>query len=169
MKVFIIVIFNLCIFQTHLYSQGQAIQPSDLKILEGNWVGTLTYLDYTSGKPYTMPANTNFEQSKNNPNIYFRSVGYSTEPHANQKDSMIISPNGQMLDDFTIVSFKKTSNDTVEIISEKDGADGNDNKPATIRRTFSITATTFVIKKEVLFKGSSTWLLRHTYSFTKSK
>jgi hypothetical protein len=168
MKVLIIVIFNLCILQTYLYSQAQTIQPSDLKILEGNWVGSLTYLDYTSGKSYSMPANTSFEQSKNNSNIYLRSVGYSTEPHANQKDSMIISPNGQMLDDFTIVSLKKTSNGTVEIISEKDGIDGNDNHPATMRRTFTITATTFVIKKEVLFKGTSTWLVRHTYSFTKS-
>ena len=30
---------------------------NDLKQLTGFWKGTLTYLDYSSGKPYTMPAN----------------------------------------------------------------------------------------------------------------
>lgn len=166
MKSLIITITILLSLQTCLLAQ--TIQPSDLKVLEGNWVGTLTYLDYKSGKPFTMPANTTFEQSKSNPNIYLRSIGYSTEPHANQKDSMMISKDGKMLDEFTIVGFKKAKDGTLEIVGEKEGIDGNDNKPATIRRTFTISATTFVNKKEVLFKGTSIWLVRHTYSFTKS-
>ena len=28
----------------------------DLEKLSGSWQGSLTYLDYSSGKPYTMPA-----------------------------------------------------------------------------------------------------------------
>jgi hypothetical protein len=165
MKSLIITITILFFIQTSV--QAQSIQPSDLKVLEGNWVGTLTYLDYKSGKPFTMPANTTFEQSKNNPNVYLRSIGYSTEPHANQTDSMIISNDGKMLDEFRIITFKKAKDGTLEIVGEKDGIDGNDNKPATIRQTFTFTTTTFINKKEVLFKGTSNWLIRHTYSFTK--
>ena len=36
----------------------QKLNPEkDLKNLIGKWEGTLTYLDYQSDKPYTMPAN----------------------------------------------------------------------------------------------------------------
>jgi hypothetical protein len=152
MKSLIITITILLSLQTCLLAQ--TIQPSDLKVLEGNWIGTLTYLDYKSGKPFTMPANTTFEQSKSNPNIYLRSIGYSTEPHANQKDSMIISKDGKMLDEFTIVGFKKAKDGILEIVGEKEGIDGNDNKPATIRRTFNLQLQPplLLIKKKCYLK-----------------
>ncbi|MFX5622751.1 hypothetical protein ABTE00_21585, partial [Acinetobacter baumannii] len=38
------------------FAQDLRIQKNDTRIFEGKWVGSLTYLDYTSGKPYTMPA-----------------------------------------------------------------------------------------------------------------
>ncbi|MBC7652294.1 MAG: hypothetical protein H7101_11145 [Deinococcales bacterium] len=161
----LITITIFCLFAT--IATAQKLTPNNLKVLEGAWVGTLTYLDYVSGKPFTMPANTTYQQSANNPNIYLRSIGYSTEPHANQKDSMIISCDGTMLDDYKIISKKQLANGILEIVSEKKGIDGNDNKPALMRRIFTITNNTFTNKKEVLFDGSDKWLLRHTYSFTK--
>ena len=36
----------------------------DANLLSGSWKGSLTYLDYNSGKPYTMPANTNINLIK---------------------------------------------------------------------------------------------------------
>ncbi len=161
----LIAVTIFCLIAT--IASAQKLTPNNLKVLEGAWVGTLTYLDYVSGKPFTMPANTTYQQSANNPNIYLRSIGYSTEPHANQKDSMIISNDGAMLDDYKIISNKQLANGVLEIISEKKGIDGNDNKPALIRRILTITSNTFTNKKEVLFNGTDTWLLRHTYSFTK--
>ena len=161
----LITVTCLCLFTT--IATAQKITPNNLKVLEGAWVGSLTYLDYASGKPFTMPANTTYQQSAINPNIYLRSIGYSTEPHANQKDSMIISANGTMLDDYKIISNKQLAEGAIEIISEKKGKDGNDNKPARIRRIFTITKNTFTNKKEVLFNDTNKWLLRNTYSFTK--
>jgi len=161
------IILAIIILSKSLSATAQTIKPADLKILEGSWIGTLTYLDYKSNQPYTMPANTTFQQSKDNPNIYLRSIGYSTEPHANQKDSMIISKDGTMLDDFKIISIKKLKDGSIEIIGEKMGEDGNDNKPATIRRTFTISSTLFINKKEVKFNGTNTWIVRHTYHFKK--
>ncbi len=55
-----------------------------------------------------MPANTTYQQSKDSPNIYIRSIGYSTEPKANQKDSMVISSDGRMIDEYKVVPVKKT-------------------------------------------------------------
>jgi hypothetical protein len=150
-----------------LHSTAQKVTPTDLKVLEGNWVGTLTYLDYKSNQPFTMPANTTLRQSNDNPNIYLRSIGYSTEPHANQKDSLIISKDGSMIDDFKVVSNKKLKNGTVEIITEKKDVDGNDNKPALIRHYLTITANTYTNRKDVQFEGTTKWIVRHTYSFKK--
>ena len=100
-KIIISLIFVVCAINN---TTAQKVTPSQLKIIEGAWVGSLTYLDYKSGKPFTMPANITFQQSKDNPNIFLRSIGYSTEPHANQKDSMIISMDGRMIDEYTIIS-----------------------------------------------------------------
>lgn len=161
----LIIVTIFCLIAT--ITTAQKLTPNNLKVLEGAWVGTLTYLDYVSGKPFTMPANTTYQQSANNPNIYLRSIGYSTEPHANQKDSMIISSDGTMLDEYKIISNKQLTNGSLEIISEEKGIDGNDNKPARIRRIFTITSNTFTNKKEVLFDGSDKWLTRHIYSFIK--
>lgn len=149
------------------YTSAQKIMPADLKIIEGNWVGTLTYLDYTSNKPFTMPSNTTYLQSKANANLYFRSIGYSTEPHANQKDTMFISADGKMLDDYSVISVKKIANGGIEIIVQKKGVDGNDNKQAIIKKTITISKTNLTICKEVLFANTTKWIVRHTYSFTK--
>ena len=34
----------------------------DFEKLSGTWQGTLTYLDYSSGKPYTMPADVEIKK-----------------------------------------------------------------------------------------------------------
>lgn len=143
------------------------ITPADLKIMEGNWVGTLTYLDYKSNQPFTMPANTSIQQSKDNPNFFLHSLGYSTEPKANQKDTLVIGNNGTTLDDYTIISYKKLAPDSIVIITQKKGIDGNDNKSALLRHTYTITTHLFTNKKEVKFVGTDKWLTRNTYSFTK--
>ncbi|MBC7587699.1 MAG: hypothetical protein H7178_05000 [Chitinophagaceae bacterium] len=150
-----------------LQATAQKIAPADLKMLEGAWVGTLTYLDYKSNKTFTMPANTTFQQSKENPNIYLRSIGYSTEPHANQKDSMIISKDGTMLDDYKIISNKKLKNGSIEIITEKNSVDGNDHKPAVLRHIYFIGKILFINRKEVKFAGTDKWIMRNEYRFTR--
>ncbi len=156
------------VISTNLNAQKQVkIKPTDLKIMEGNWVGTLTYLDYKSNQPFTMPANTSIQQSKDNPNFFLRSLGYSQEPKANQKDTLTISNNGTIFNDAPIVSYKKFAVDSIIIITQKNGIDGNDNKPALLRHTFTITNHLFTNKKEVKFVGEEKWILRNEYTFSK--
>lgn len=164
-----ILIFTLAISSIFNQVRAQKITPEQLKKLEGLWLGTLTYLDYTTAKPFTMPSNTTFAQSKNDPTIFLRSVGYSTEPHANQKDSMIISKNGTMLDDFTIIAVNNLNDTTLQIIGQKKDVDGNDHQKATIKRTYQITPNTFINKKEVLFEGTTQWITRHQYTYQRIK
>lgn len=45
------------------YAQTKVI-PEDLKTLIGSWEGSLTYLDYQTNKPFTMPATVVVKQGK---------------------------------------------------------------------------------------------------------
>ncbi len=156
------------VISTNLNAQKQVkISPADLKIMEGNWVGTLTYLDYKSNQPFTMPANTSIQQSKDNPNFFLRSLGYSQEPKANQNDTLVIGNKGTTFDDYTIIEYKKLTPDSIVIITEKKGVDGNDNKPALLRHTYTITDHLFINKKEVKFVGTDKWLVRNEYKFIR--
>ena len=44
---------------------AQSFQIKDLAASTGSWQGKLTYLDYSSGKPYTMPANIKISLTEN--------------------------------------------------------------------------------------------------------
>lgn len=68
------------------------IQPVSVKDFEpvfGKWTGTLTYLDYTSGKPFEMPANMNISIDKTNTQQLIISIEYPYEPKASGSDTWL--------------------------------------------------------------------------------
>jgi len=155
-----------------LFSIAQQNKPEvklkDLYGLIGCWEGTLTYLDYTSNKPYTMPAQfivNDFRQSK----IIGCKMMYPDEPKANSLDTIIVANGGRTLNGDTIIAKNKTAGDNLEIITESLAVDGNDSKPATIRHTYLISTESYIVKKEVRFAGQTTWLLRNEYRFKRKK
>ncbi len=91
-KILIVFIFLLPI---HNYSQN-IVTTDDLKILVGEWVGTLTYIDYSTNNPFTMPVNLNVKQGKNNYQLILN-INYPKEPNANSKDKIKISKDGIQL------------------------------------------------------------------------
>jgi hypothetical protein len=67
---------------------GTSVKVKDFKPAFGKWTGTLTYLDYSSGKPYTMPANVRISANPfNNRQIIF-AFEYYKEPGANGNDTL---------------------------------------------------------------------------------
>lgn len=155
------------IFFNVFVASSQKLDPEkDLKNLTGKWEGTLTYLDYQSGKPYTMPANA--EVSLINSNNFLYKKVYPKEPKANSIDTLKIALNGRELNNDKITSIKRTKNNII-IITEADGNDGNDQKKASLRITYSLSKSTFSITKDVKFEGTSVWIKRHDYSFIKEK
>jgi hypothetical protein len=47
------------------------------------------------------------------------------------------------------------------------GVNGNDNKPAVLRNTYSIGANDFVIKKDVRFTDQQEWINRNELKFVR--
>ena len=138
----------------------------DFQKISGRWEGSLTYLDYSSGKSYTMPANIDIKRiNKTNQFECFNS--YPNETNANATDTLVISLDGKYIDKEWVKSRKKLPNGDVEIITEALSKDGNDDKPATFRHTYTIGNTSYKKRKEVQFVGEDEWITRHEYSYTK--
>jgi hypothetical protein len=117
--------------------------------VEGNWTGQLTYLDYSSGKPYTMSADLEIKEFPTPMNSF--SFTLIPKESANKTDTVSISKDGQYIGKEKLVSRTKLSNGDIRIITEKEGKDGNDGKKATIRQTYIFGNTSLSTQKDVLF------------------
>ncbi len=61
------------------------VSPEDLGTLLGEWAGgSIIYMDYSTNKPFSMPAKVLVKQSKNGYQLTL-DIRYPKEPHANSK------------------------------------------------------------------------------------
>lgn len=146
------------------------VSEKDFHILLGNWKGSLTYLDYSSNKPYKMPADVNISQVANSKTFIFSNL-YPDEPKANSADTLIISKNGKMMNKKNVMSKRKLDDGNaeviLEIITEFLSTDGNDNKPAVIRHTYLLGNNTYTKTEHVQFVGQNEWIKRNEYSYKR--
>ena len=161
---------SLCItlFIVTICTAQNSFKPiqKDFYKLSGTWQGSLTYLDYSSGKPYTMPADIEIKRIGKSNTFIFSNI-YPNEKSANSIDTVSISLDGRYIDKELIKSRVVLPNGDIEIITEEEGKDGNDNKPATFRHTYTLGKTIYKKRKDVQFNGETEWLNRHEYSYTK--
>lgn len=137
---------------------------ADFKLLSGSWKGSLTYLDYTSNKPFTMEANTLFEMVSDTSFDQF--IYYSEEPQKNADSRYFIKENGTMLNEMKLVERIQYADGSLQIVLEYRGPDGNDNRMATMQRVMQISSGKLVITKNVKYDGENTYIQRHQYRFT---
>jgi len=153
--IFVSVFLLFCLTAT-----AQSVQVRDLSASVGSWEGKLTYLDYSSGKPFSMSANIKVSLTENKSG-YVMAYEYPKEPQANSKDTTFIQDNFFGKD--KIVAFEKDSGGGYTLVTEVDGTDGNDNKKAVLRHVYLVTSTSFSITKEVKFEGTELWIKRNEY------
>lgn len=142
------------------------VSIKDFKPALGKWSGTLTYLDYTSGKPFTMPCNITITKDKTNSHQVVFAFEYPNEPKANGMDTLTINVDGTMIDDTKMIS-KENKNGILEIIAEKSGVDGNDNRKAMIRYVYNISKKLFIKRKEIKFEGDSNFIMRNEFRMSR--
>lgn len=140
----------------------------DFEQFVGSWQGSLTYLDYSTGKPYTMPADIDIKRMRKTNYFTFLNI-YPKESSANSIDTVKISKDGKYINKECVKSRKKLINGNHEIITEELGKDGNDNKPATIRYTYTFGKNLYNKRKDVQFIGGTEWIKRHEYTYTRKK
>ena len=161
MKKFIIAsVFTLFCIST----DAQSFKINNLLSSVGNWKGKLTYLDYTSGKPFSILANIKISLTENK-NGYIMGYEYPDEPHANSKDTTYV--NGELFGKDKIVEFINAADGGFKLVTEIEGVDGNDHKKAILRHTYKLEANAYSIVKDVKFDGTDYWIKRHEYRFNK--
>lgn len=143
-------------------SYGQSFQVKDLSKSIAFWEGKLTYLDYSSGKPYSMAANITLSLTQDQKGFILL-YEYPKEPQANAKDTTYVTEN--LFGKDRIVAFNKEQNGDFQLITELNGEDGNDHKKAVLRHTYLLKEKQFSIVKEVKFTGTDSWIKRNEYVF----
>ncbi|MDH3267675.1 MAG: hypothetical protein OEM46_02355 [Ignavibacteria bacterium] len=153
-----------CLFSRYNSSAQTTISSADFKPLIGSWSGTLTYLDYQNGEPFSMPVELRIVQIEetNKFTFYF---SFPDEPQANSEETFSISDGGTMLNGEPIISKRLLEDGNLEIVTESMGT--NDDQPATIRQTYIIGGDVFVTRKDVQFTGQKEWLNRNEFNFKK--
>lgn len=145
-------------------TNAQSFQIKDLATSVGNWEGKLTYLDYASGKPYTMLANIKISLTENKTG-YIMGYEYPKEPHANSKDTTFVV--NQLFGKDKIVEFKKAVDGGFTLVTEVEGEDGNDYKKAILRHTYTLKTNNYSVVKDVKFNGTDKWIKRNEYLLSK--
>ena len=140
----------------------KTINTTDFRQSLGAWTGSLTYLDYSSGKPFTMPANVTLMTGTD---AIILSFVYPKEPKANGNDTLRIAKNGTEFGSASVTSRKVLADGSVEVITEKNGVDGNENRKAILRHTYILGKDKFSNRKDVKFVGEEKWILRNEYVF----
>jgi hypothetical protein len=166
-KQFALVLF--CLIQFCIPGKAQdssTIRIQDLTSLLGCWQGSITYLDYRSGKAFSMPAQLKIINEPGSELFFFFNI-YPDEPKANSKDSFLLSTDGKKLNEETVHSVKRSSGNHTEFITEILAKDGNDNKPALLRYTYLISQTHFTRRKDVKFVGTTSWIRRNEFKYTR--
>ena len=141
-----------------------SVTVEEFQILLGKWEGTLTYIDYTSNTPYSMPANVTVTEGKNKNQLVLLNE-YPNEPKANGKGKINFSKNGQALNGSDLISRENLENGDLELVTESMGKDNNEK--ALIRIVYVIGKDRFIMRKEVKFENSESWLQRNEFSYRR--
>lgn len=150
---------------THLLTDPTPrIRAAELLFATGRWKGRLTYIDYGTKKPYTMPANFDITIPVSLPGHIILFNEYPDEPKANEYDTLRITKGGRYFDGARILE-KKTVNGNLTFLTESQGRD--DDRPATIRIRYTAGPHTFIIQKEVRFSEQDTFMMRHVYAMSR--
>ena len=152
---------------TIVYHDNITVLSKDFKPSFGKWKGTLTYLDYKSGKPYTMPANITISKDKQDKQRLVFAFEYPDEPKANGNDTLMISRDGSTIDGALVVSKQKDADGNLQIITDKAGFDGNDNRAAILRHIYTIGKKIFINRKEVKFDGEEVFIMRNEFKMSR--
>ena len=151
----------LC-FIIHLNAQV-TISTNDFKVLDHtNWEGTLTYIDYQSGKPTDVATKMQIRISEK---TIEQDIQYVWEPDKNVKARTKIRKNGRFLGKQKVVSKILKEDGSIHIITTTKGKD--DGKQATFYYTYEFDSKNYKVTKEVLFTNSDERFMRNSYKYTR--
>ncbi len=159
------VLFSITALFLSVMVLAQKVSSNDFKVLEGNWTGQLTYLDYTSNKQETIPST--LKASVTRSNKFELKFGYPGESGKGGADVYKISEDGSLVNNMKVLERTEQQDGTLKIVLEQKGPDGNDHRPATFHHILEIGKDKFVMTKMVKFDNEKNFFRRNQYEFSR--
>lgn len=142
------------------------VEPSDVQRLTGApWKGSLTYLDYSSGKSTSIPSALVVTPAAADERSWRFDYQYPDEPRANSSSLVTIAADGSTIDGEQVRERSATADGLLRIVTEKPGQD--DGRPALFRFTYVIGDSSFSRRKEVKLEGAAEFFERHIYTWIR--
>ena len=160
-------------------SASSSAVPDGSRILAGsigNWSGNLYYLDYQSGRRFTIPMSVKAELTPDGATLMRRleftdpgrlahAVNLSTIDRDSGKLVEAYFREGKAeFDTFDILQKRWNAGDDWTLVYEQDGSD--DNRPARIRHMVNRTGDRMTSRKEVRFEGAADFVERNGSELT---
>lgn len=137
-------------------TEANAVAERDLALAVGDWTGTLSYLDFSSGASVALPLELSIQQD--GPCLSLEFV-FPEEPQANSESQRCLSAGGTQFDERPIT--ERTQAD--ESVSFELAYDGEDNgKPALKRETYRFSEETLFVETAFRRSEADAWTVRNT-------
>jgi len=163
MKVFVL---SLLIVSHLVFTTESKIRRDDLQVLTGTqWSGTLTYLDYRSNKKVSIPANLTVRPNGEDKWSWVFEYKYPDEPNASSEEIVRLSKDGKSLNGEVVLERTSLADGAVRFVTEKKGQDNN--RSASFRFIYELSAKTFSIKKEVRYEDENQFFERNEYRWNR--
>lgn len=159
------VMLFICICLFFINAKAQKINSGDLDQLTGKWTGKLTYLDYTSNRPESIPSLLTVAKKRNS--LYRFSFSYPGESGRSSVENFLVSEDGKTISKMRIVEYVKTPGGEFKLVLEEKGKDGNNHRPALFHHIVASSGEKLVLTKMVKFNGEEEFFQRNQYVFTR--
>jgi len=159
---FQVLILLTIIFNSNVSAQAN-VELSDINVLNNtNWQGSLMYVDYSSGEETVLQ--TTMQLTIKGAKIIM-STQYNNEPKANSKGSIKLKKGGSYFGNEKVVEKSKLKDNMIKIVTTYEGFDNN--KKATIYKTYLFNSRVYSVTKEIQLNGSKEKFTRNKYSYTR--
>ncbi|WGD34225.1 hypothetical protein [Olleya sp. YS] len=139
------------------------VSMSDFEILhDTNWEGQLMYVNYRDGKEVVLKTTLRITIKGDK---IMMSTQYNNEPEANTKSTIKLKKKGTYLGNEKIIEKTTLEDGTIKLVTVYQGKD--DNRDATISKTYLFDGNHFSVTKEVTFEDTKEKLIRNKYTYTK--
>jgi hypothetical protein len=156
-NIFFCVIFILLSLYSAVAQNDATASLKDFQNLIGCWQGSLNYAGTIIRKPFSTTAGLIVKQAGNSDTLLFVNL-YTKNAYENVTDTITISIDGRRVNNDTIKSKRYTNEGSIEIITEAQGFDHDNNKAAIVRKTYTIGKRFYTYKKQVQPEGETDWL-----------
>jgi hypothetical protein len=136
----------------------------DLRVLTGeSWSGSLTYLDYGSGRRVSIPVDVKIDAPGRSTLKY--AIRYPGEEEHNARERLKISGKGRKINGEPITRREQAADGTITLTTIAEGKD--DNRKADIQMVYVIAPNQFRILKNVRFSAEEGFFNRNEFNFER--